>query len=103
MLFLSGCETLSKLQNVWVDTVSITVDPDANNNSATAVDMVFFFKKELMDSVSKMTSYDYYKQYEQLVRDNPKLIQIIRWELAPGQAFTDDEVKGIQGTPLGIC
>lgn len=99
--FLSGCNTLSKLQNVWVDTVSISVDEDANNRSATAIDLVFFFKKELMDDVAKLSSHDYFKKMEQLVRDNPKIIQIVRWELAPGQSVLGDKIQGIQGTPIG--
>ena len=100
LTFLSSCDTLSKIQNVWVDSVDITVDRDANNDSATSIDLVFLFKKELVDEVSKLTSHDYYRRVDQLVRDNPKLIQIVRWELAPGQYLPNEKIKGVEGTPL---
>ena len=101
VLFLAGCDTLSKLQNVWLDSVTLVMDQDANNDSATSIDLVFFLKQDLMDKVAKMTAFEYYNSVEQLVKDNPKMIQIVRWELAPGQSKLDEKIEGIEGSPLG--
>lgn len=100
--FLTGCGTLFKdLEREGepqfnLNTVNIILDQDANNTSATAVDLVITYKPELMKALTKMTAEDYFKVADQIRRDYPETLRIWRWELTPGQTVTNYEINSDQ-------
>jgi len=89
-LSLAGC-TNQPLPELTINSVSIYTDQDANQNSATAVDLVIIYDPNLVNSIGKMSASQYFSNAQQLILDNPTLLDIWHWELVPGQivqAFT---------------
>lgn len=92
-LSLTGCNNES-LPSLTIDSVSIYTAQDANQNSATAVDLVVIYDQNLVKSIGKMSASQYFSSAQQLLLDNPTLLDIWHWELVPGQivqAFTPEE------------
>src|SRR6266508_2891028 len=81
---LASCSN-STLPELSIESVSIYTDPDANNNSATAVDLVIIYDEELVKIISQMSAAKYFGSSRQLLMDNPTLLDIWHWELVPGQ------------------
>ncbi len=73
------------LPELSIDSVSIYTEPDANQNSATAVDLVIIYDEELVKLLSHMSAAKYFGSSRQLLLDNPTLLDIWHWELVPGQ------------------
>lgn len=92
-LSLTACNNES-VPELTIDSVSIYTAQDANQNSATAVDLVVIYDQNLVKSIGKMSASQYFSNTQQLLLDNPTLIDIWHWELVPGQivqAFTPEE------------
>ena len=74
-VFLAGCNTIFKdveregEPEFNLTNINIILDQDANNTSATAVDLVVTYKPELMKALTKMTAEDYFKVAEQIRRE----------------------------------
>lgn len=98
LLLTSAC---SGLGGAWTYTVSINVDFDANNDSATAVDVVFVYSDELLGTLKTLPAAQYFAKAEQLKYDNPKLIDIIRFEVAPGQMIINAPLSPSRWRPKG--
>lgn len=79
------------LPELDIQSVSIYTEPDANQNSATAVDLVIIYDEELVKIIAQMSAAKYFGSSRQLLMDNPTLLEIWRWELVPGQV-----VQGFQ-------
>jgi type VI secretion system protein len=80
-----------------IDSVSIYADPDANQNSAIAVDLVLVYDLELVNTLAKLSASKYFSMSKQLLLDNPTMLDIWHWELVPGQIvdnFTPDQEDG---------
>jgi hypothetical protein len=92
-LSLAGCSS-DPVPELTINSVSIYTTPDANQNSATAVDVVIIYDQELVKSIGQMSASQYFSSTRQLLLDNPTLINIWHWELVPGQVvqnFTPEE------------
>ena len=79
-----------------LSTINVILDQDANNTSATAVDLVVTYKPELMKALTKMTAEDYFKIADQIRRDYPETLRIWHWELTPGQTVANYQVNSQQ-------
>lgn len=91
-LILTGCKNELEPE-LTINSVSIYTAQDANQNSATAVDLVVIYDQNLVKSIGKMSASQYFSNTQQLLLDNPTLIDIWHWELVPGQivqAFTPE-------------
>lgn len=77
--------TIEDQPELSIETVSIYADPDANQNSAIAVDFVLIYNQELLKTFSKMSAEKYFSSARQLLLYNPSLLDIWHWELVPGQ------------------
>jgi type VI secretion system protein len=88
--FLSGCQFFTDVSHdpeVRLQSVSLLLDHDANMRSATSVDIILVYSKELKDTLLQMNSQNYYKCAEQIRRDYPELVDVWHWELTPGQVI----------------
>lgn len=95
-LGLVSC-TNEELPELSMQSVSIYAQPDANQNSAIAVDLVLVYNQELLKTVGKMSAGKYFASSKQLLLDNPSLLDIWHWELIPGQIvdnFVPPQDKG---------
>lgn len=100
ILALAGC-SFFKMPAVWIDTVSLVVDQDANDNSATKVDVIIVYHEGLMKKLMELSASDYFRMSDQIRSDNPEMLQIFRWEVAPGQCLFDVPVNIKGSLPVG--
>jgi type VI secretion system protein len=70
----------------------VTVDPDANENSAVAVDLVVVYDAKLVDKLLELSASAWFLQKNQLVKDHPRQIDIHKWEWVPGQSVKGKSV-----------
>jgi type VI secretion system protein len=84
---LAGCATPS-----WVcfdppgpSRVTIVATPDANANSAVAVDLVLISDKVAAQQLAGLSAADFFKNRTQYERDFGTGMREVYWELAPGQ------------------
>ncbi len=80
-----------------MQSVDILADIDANDNSATAVDLVLLYHMDLVKTFGSLSAAQYFENAPQLLLDNPGLLDVWHWELVPGQAvqsFQPDQKKG---------
>lgn len=99
---LAGCSSSSEVSpELSVSDVTIYAEPDANLNSAIAVDVVLVYDNELLGSISKMPASKYFEASNQLRLDNPSLLDVWRWELVPGQVVSRFPLDSDKGDAFG--
>lgn len=84
---LGGCNPLKLLEPApfRVSGVTINALPNANTNSATAVDLVVLYDKEILDVFLGMTADEHFNITSKLQRDHPTGFEVLHWEVVPGQ------------------
>jgi type VI secretion system protein len=84
---LAACSTPSWLCALppGPSTVTLFAEPDANQDSAIAVDLVFVSDKLAAQQLSGLSAVNYFALRSQLLRDYPGGLQVRSWEIAPGQ------------------
>lgn len=68
--------------------VRLVADPEANQTSAVAVDVVLVYQNELVETLRDLTARAWFEQRSQLRRDHPnpkKSYEAFSLELVPGQ------------------
>lgn len=104
-LLLAGCSsTPDPLENEpepVFEEISIRLDSDANNASATAIDLLLIYDYDLLKTLMKMSSGQYFGSIDQLKSDYPSLIDVVHWELTPGQTIKDHAVPLRSEIPVG--
>ncbi|MEA2237466.1 MAG: type secretion system protein [Thermoanaerobaculia bacterium] len=71
----------------------VTVAPDANENSAVAVDLVVVYDSKVADDLLKLPASDWFARKQQFVKDNPRKVAVHGWEWVPGQRVDDKAVS----------
>jgi type VI secretion system protein len=64
---------------------NVTIAPDANENSAVAVDLVVVYDSKLVEQLLKKKAADWFKEKEQFLKDHPNQVDIHPWEWVPSQ------------------
>jgi type VI secretion system protein len=84
---LTGCATPSLLCVLppGPNEVTLVAAPDANENSAVAVDLVFLTDKLTAQQVAGLSAAEYFARRPQLERDFATGMTVRTWEIAPGQ------------------
>lgn len=95
-----SCSSTPK-PSLTMDTVSIYAQPNANHNSALAVDLVIIYSSELLGTISQMSAKAYFASSKQLLLDNPTLLDIWHWELVPGQMVQNFQPPQDKGEAFG--
>jgi type VI secretion system protein len=93
--------TIEDMPELSIESVSIYAEPDANQNSATAVDLVLVYNQELLKTIGKMSAAKYFSASKQLLLDNPSLIDVWHWELVPGQIVDNFRPSQDKGDAFG--
>ncbi len=95
MIGLTGCSTPSWLcfAPPGPKTVTLVATPNANGNTAVAVDLVFIMDKLAAQQIAPLSAQDYFARRRQLERDFGAGMQVRSWELAPGQIARDSPVN----------
>lgn len=99
-LSLVSC-TIEDLPELSIESVSIYAEPDVNQNSATAVDLVLVYNQELLKTLGRLSAASYFASSRQLLLDNPSLLDVWHWELIPGQVVEDFQPTQDKGDAYG--
>jgi type VI secretion system protein len=83
MLFLAGCS--ASLPRVKIDTLAISVAAQANLDTPIAVDAVLVRNPQLFDILLGLPAAKWFAQRDQLRRDYPKDLNVLSYEVVPGQ------------------
>lgn len=97
-LFVQGCGQLNPC--FFLDTVRIKTDSNANDNSATAVDIVAVHDKTLLAELLNMTADQYFEKSTQIQNDYPDHVQIFHWEVVPSQLISSTNLSYKKNCPL---
>lgn len=92
---LSGCSAFKWLPIVRVletETIRLEAEHGINNDHPLPVDIVFTANENAIKRLSELKSEDYFNQREQIRRDFPTGLDIMRWEIVPGQAIPTQAV-----------
>lgn len=86
---------------VFLEVVDVTVAPQANQDSAVAMDLIVVYDDGLIDTLFKLSANSYFAQKQQIMRDNPGQIDVWSWEVVPGQVVPSRQIKFSQPIPRG--
>lgn len=104
-LALSGCGLLKNDQEpeheIHLDTISISLDADANEYSATSIDLLVVYKKSLLKTLAKMSAKKYFDNRDQFFKDYPDMVDVWHWELTPGQRIVEFQIPFREDHPEG--
>ncbi len=84
---------LAKDSKVHLKRLNISAVPGANNNSAIKVDLILMADPVMIAELLKMPAREYFKKREQIAKDHISSVQIMSWEIVPGQSFEDIQVE----------
>ena len=65
--------------------LNVTVEPEVNDNSPIAVDVVVVGDKDTLKQLSALTAQTWFQKRDTFRRMHPSKIQISSWEWVPGQ------------------
>jgi type VI secretion system protein len=86
---------------LFVEQLSIRVDFDANNDSATSVDVVVAYDETLFKEILALPADKYFAQAKQYKRDYPQALDIFHWEVVPGQLLLSERLHYRKSYPAG--
>lgn len=88
LLLTGGCSsTPQPVKEVFMHGIQLIANPQANENTAIAVDFVISYNADLTNTLMQLSAFKYFDQKKQLLRDNPDTLQVLSWEIVPGQAL----------------
>lgn len=93
VVVLAACSS-GPSPDVRVSTIELTVSQRANRDAPIAVDMVMVRKEELVDTILGLTAADWFAQRSQFRRDYPRDVEVISWEVVPGQTLIRRPIDG---------
>lgn len=112
--FLSGSSSLATVPGtttalravprgaeIEVKDITIKADEDANNNSATKVDVVVAYDEHVFVDLMSMNSFNYYKRLTQLKSDYPNVVEIFTFEIIPGSSLVSQPIHLTGDNPVG--
>ncbi len=87
---LSGCSAVMKPVRSASHTtgginLNVTLDPEVNDNSPVAVDVVLVSDKSVLKELSALTAQAWFGKRTTLLRMHPSEIHVSSWEWVPGQ------------------
>jgi type VI secretion system protein len=102
---LAGCGTIGGWfggPSVELDQITLSAMTGINNDSPIAVDLVIVYDTGLIDRVAALTAHDWFGNRAQMQRDFPNDLQVIGWEVVPGQTLQDQPVDRRGGARAGF-
>lgn len=100
MMIATGC--LGPLKTCfYIDSIRIKVDSDANNFSATEVDLVVVYDETILKEILGLSADKYFAKSQQLKRDYPEQLDIFHWEVVPGQILFSESLNYRKSCPPG--
>lgn len=84
--------------------VRVDADPEINQNSPVAVEMVVVYDKDLLEALLAKGARDWFRDREQIRKDHPgdKDFISMSWEVVPGQSLHEQEMSFGSGARGGV-
>lgn len=88
-VLVAGCGLGVRTRALFGGTIAVKVQaaPLANQNNPVAVDVLFVYDRDLLNTLLQMSASDWFAKREQLARDYPQQsgFAVWSWEWVPGQ------------------
>ncbi|MBM3467932.1 MAG: hypothetical protein FJX71_00685 [Alphaproteobacteria bacterium] len=97
---LAGAMKMDKAK-VWLEKVHFKVAKNVNQNAPVAVHLIIIYDNGVMGEVSKMTADQYFTAEPQLRKDHANDIDIVTWEVVPGQEMDPETISPTKAYGLG--
>ena len=82
--------------------LQVDVAPEANQNSAVAVELLVVSNEEVLGDVMKLSAHDWFLKREEFKRDHPKGYLSWSWEWVPGQGVPPQKLSFGTGARAGL-
>jgi hypothetical protein len=86
-----------------LEKVAISVEENMNDNGALKLHLVIVYDRVLVEELRKMSSGEYFRTVDQLLKDHPDKMKIFEWELVAKKRlipFSDIEYPTDHMTPI---
>ena len=90
---LCGCAKRQLIFNVQIAHAS-------NSDTAIALDLVLIRDKDLAKKITAMNASDWFSNRDQIVRDNPKDLSVVKREYIPGQVVPSIIIPAPSALPI---
>lgn len=84
-----------------VRTIKLSAAVDANNNTVIPADLVIVYDQMVFAEIMKLSASKYFETKLALQRDHSANLQIISWEIVPGQSTPTEDVSFSHDSPVG--
>jgi len=89
ILILTSCSSIKSTLHFWeknsFESIKIIVAPNANQNSAIAVDLVFAYDNSFVGILEKINAKDWFEEKKGYRLNFSTGFDVVSWELVPGQ------------------
>ena len=89
ILILTSCSSIKSTVYFWeknsFESIKIIAAPNANLNTAIAVDLVFAYDKEMVGELEKINARNWFKGKASYRLNFPTGFDVVSWEVIPGQ------------------
>lgn len=101
--FMTALKMAVKMEptKVWLQKVFFEVDEKLNKDSPVTVHIVIAYDTNILQTLSTLTSDQYFKKLDQLKRDAGEMIDIFAWDIVPGQTLAPQPIKPTHPNGLG--
>ncbi len=103
LLVAGGCSLVPDwISGMSISRISITAEPEANRNTAIAVDLVMLSDEEAAAAILKLNARDWFTRRAEFLRDYPEGVAVQSWEIVPGQVLRDAKVDSPSGMKAAV-
>jgi hypothetical protein len=88
---LEGAIKMDKAK-IWLEKVNFKVSRKVNSNAPVDLHLILIYDDGVMGQVSTMTADQYFAAVDQLRKDHANDIDIIEWEVVPGQEMESEDI-----------
>lgn len=99
VVLLAGCSTSEP--RIKTETIQFVVAPNANADNAVAVDLVLVHETPLLASFLDLASAAWFRNRDQLKLANPTGIEVLSFEVMPGQRGPQHIISGRGANAVG--
>lgn len=99
---LAACASWWDGPSLSLDTVKLIAETGINNDSPVAVDLVILYDATLIPQLLALPARDWFARRQQFQRDYPEDLQVVSWEIVPGQTLEAQEVGRRSGARAGF-
>jgi len=103
LLLLTGFAACSSSPpTIDTRTIDVQVSPNANQDAAVALDIVYVFNPQLLTQLQMLGARDWFKQRDQFRALYPTEVDVSSYELVPGQRGPIEQVAGRHTDAIGV-